>query len=229
MIQEQVLETTGHEDWPMIRCLGGVGMVCALLIVLTWQITLPIIEAKKAIYLEGAVYRALPGAVQAQTFAVDANQQIAPLSEISEPVARFHAGYNADGKLIGIALEAEGQGFQDVIRILYGYDPVKQIVIGFQVLESRETPGLGDKIEKDPIFLENFTALDVTLSEGEGAAPIHPIVMVAKGSKTEAWQIDAISGATITSRAVADILREHTTQWLPLIHSSRNLFQEPTP
>ena len=45
-------------------------------------------------------------------------------------------------------------GYQDVIRILlYGYSPEHQAIVGMRVLESRETPGLGDKIEKDPAFL----------------------------------------------------------------------------
>jgi Na+-translocating ferredoxin:NAD+ oxidoreductase subunit G len=47
---------------------------------------------------------------------------------------------------------------------LYGYNPSTQTVVGFYVLESKETPGLGDKIEKDENFLANFRELSVALS-----------------------------------------------------------------
>ncbi len=75
-----------------------------------------------------------------------------------------YAGYDENDKLVGVAVEASGQGFADILRILYGYDPDKQKIVGFYVLESKETPGLGDKIEKDLNFLANFKALDVSLS-----------------------------------------------------------------
>jgi electron transport complex protein RnfG len=39
--------------------------------------------------------------------------------------------------------------------LLFGYDPEQQKIVGFYVLESKETPGIGDKIEKDP-FLSNM-------------------------------------------------------------------------
>ncbi len=62
----------------------------------------------------------------------------------------------SEGRLVGVAMEAEGKGFQDTIRLIYGYSPDKQQVIGMEVLESKETPGLGDKIIKDEEFLDEF-------------------------------------------------------------------------
>ena len=47
-----------------------------------------------------------------------------------------YAGYDARNRLVGVALEAAGQGFQDTIRFIYGYSPEKQAVVGFVVLES---------------------------------------------------------------------------------------------
>jgi electron transport complex protein RnfG len=82
------------------------------------------------------------------------------------------------------------------------------------VLDSRETPGLGDKIEKDPAFLANFERLDVSLSK-DGTALAHPIVAVKHGKKTSPWQIDAITGATVSSFAIGDILRDSAGKWVP--------------
>ena len=47
----------------------------------------------------------------------------------------------------GSPIEAQGMGYQDVIRVLYGYSFADEAIIGIQVLESQETPGLGDRIE----------------------------------------------------------------------------------
>ena len=44
-------------------------------------------------------------------------------------------------------------GYQDVIRVLYGYSFAEEAVVGIRVLESKETPGLGTRIETDPDFL----------------------------------------------------------------------------
>ena len=76
-----------------------------------------------------------------------------------------------------------------------------------QVLESRETPGLGDKIIKDLDFLDNFTALEV---EPE-------ILAVASGTRTKANEVDSISGATISSKAVIKIINKGNQKWKKLI------------
>ena len=193
----------------------------------TYQATLPVIEHKKAEYLRQAVYQVLPGAVASVPFGIDDQEHIFPLAGDEEAANKVYAGYDTSGKLIGIALEARGQGFQDVIRLLYGYAPDRQAVIGMRVLESRETPGLGDKIEKDPKFQANFEALAVDLNPDDTV--IHPIEMVKAGAKTEPWQIDAISGATISSKAVSAMLRENTARWIPVLARNRLIFEEHRP
>jgi len=81
-------------------------------------------------------------------------------------------------------------------------------------LESKETPGLGDKIDKDPLFLKNFEALDVKLSSPK-LNIINDIEVVKRGSKQHPWQIDAITGATISSKAIGKILQESNKSNLP--------------
>ena len=65
----------------------------------------------------------------------------------------LYAGYDADGNLAGVALEAAAQGYQDVIRVLYSYDPSCECIRGMEGLKMAETPGIGDNIAKDPFFL----------------------------------------------------------------------------
>jgi electron transport complex protein RnfG len=114
-------------------------------------------------------------------------------------------------------MEAQGQGFQDTIRLIYGYSTEKQQVIGMEVLESKETPGLGDKIIKDDDFLANFRALDASLTD-DGSALENPIEAVKAGKKEHPWQIDGITGATISSKAIGDILRSSTEYMLPILY-----------
>jgi electron transport complex protein RnfG len=101
-------------------------------------------------------------------------------------------------------MPAAGPGFQDTIAILYGFKPGDKLVVGMEVLESRETPGLGDKIYKDAEWVAGFSALSV---EPE-------IFAVKKGTKSSANEIDAITGATISSKAVVRIINETHTAWL---------------
>ena len=105
---------------------------------------------------------------------------------------------------------------QDIIKVLYGYDPDRQQIVGMKVLESKETPGLGDKIELDPVFRSNFLNLDVELDEAkQGLA--NEIVTVKSGSKTNAWEVDGITGATISSKAIGRILNESAGKRLPVV------------
>ncbi|PIE88968.1 MAG: electron transporter RnfG [Acidobacteria bacterium] len=207
-------QTPQFSNFKMIRALGGVGILCGLLIVFTYQQTLPIIKKKKAIALENAIYKVLSGSTSRVTFQVMDNGDLKKIDGEGEGAKRVFAGLNDQGELVGFAIEAHGNGFQDVIKILYGYDPAKQAIVGFHVLESKETPGLGDKIEKNEPFLANFKALDVSLASS-GKELQNPIELVKSGKKTNPWQIDAITGATISSKAVSQILGKSAADWVP--------------
>jgi electron transport complex protein RnfG len=78
---------------------------------------------------------------------------------------------------------------------------------------------LGDKIEKDGRFTENVSTLDVRLDD-ERRVPLHDIELVKRGEKTDGWQVEAITGATISSRAVANILRESVRDVLPALQAN---------
>lgn len=210
-------------SWPMYRALVGVGVVCGLLIVSVFVVTLPIIARNEAAALQAAVFEVLPGAVTRQSFVLTSDGVLRPAVEGDDPRQMVHAGYDSAGELAGLAIQGEGMGYQDVIRILYGYAPERQAIIGMQVLASKETPGLGDAIEKDPVFLKNFTALDVSLA-ADGTSLAHPVEAVKRGAKTAAWQVDGITGATISSVAIAKILREGSAYWVPLLYPRRAEF-----
>jgi len=209
------------DSFKMLRAMVGIGALCGLLIVFTYEGTLPRIERLRAEALQEAIFRVIPGITEMRSFSYQNNAFI-PASESDENV--IYAGYDEQGIFKGVAIVASGQGYADIIRIIYGYNPENQEVIGFYVLESKETPGLGDKIDKDPTFLENFTALDVSLNVG-GDAIKNKVKTVKRGTKTNAWEVDGITGATISSRAIGDIIATSTEQWIPIIYENRTVFK----
>jgi electron transport complex protein RnfG len=204
----------------MLRTMVGIGILCALMIVLTFEATLPVIEVNKAEALEKAIFNVLPGIVKKQAFQLDQNENFIVASDDGGEQQLIYAGYDQDDRLVGVAVEASGLGFQDILRILYGYDPREQTIVGFFVLESKETPGLGDKIEKDPNFLANFEALDVTLTEDLSTLE-NKVIPVKNGTKENAWEVDCITGATISSRAIGNIMGSSAETWVPIIFRNR--------
>ena len=129
---------------------------------------------------------------------------------------RIFATYDVKGQLLGFAIQAQGMGYQDLIELIYAYDQDHEAITGMQVLTSRETPGLGDKIRNDVSFLKNFQRLDVALTD-DSKTLVHPLEVVKTKNKRNAWQIDAITGATISSQAIGKILSHSVAFWIPLI------------
>lgn len=200
----------------MYRALVGVAIVCAALLVLVHRWTLPAIARLRAEALRDAVVRVLPGAASSVAYRVGATGRFERVEGAAPEGHLVYAGYDAQGRWVGVAVPASGMGYQDAISLLWGYVPARRSIVGIAVLDSRETPGLGDRIETDAAFLRNFERLDVALSD-DGSALEHPIESVPHGQKTHPWQVDAISGATVSSRAVATILRESSASWVPRV------------
>jgi electron transport complex protein RnfG len=197
----------------MIATLGLVATLSGVLVVSVYEGTAERIEANKQALIERALFQVVPaGAVSKRQLVVTGDG----LAEWQPGMAGtpFYAAYSADGTLIGLAAEGAAQGYADVIRVLWGYDPSCQCITGNYVLKSAETPGLGDKIFKDEKFLANFKALDATLNR-DGSGLANPIVTVKHGTKRHPWQIDAISGATVSSNAIGKALNEAASTLLP--------------
>lgn len=102
-----------------------------------------------------------------------------------------------DGKLLGYAFLAEGNGYQGTIKIMAGINPDFEILVGIEILESQETPGLGLEITNDK-FKAQFRGLKTSPE----------ITYVKDIPPTKPNEIQAITGATISSRAVVSILNE---------------------
>jgi electron transport complex protein RnfG len=200
----------------MIRTLGIVATICGILIVSAYQGTLEAVNENKRIALERAVFKVIPGAARVDEFhATPAGLQPAT-GPAPEGGVKFYAAYDQAGTMKGIAAEAAGKGYADLVRVLYAYDPARQAITGIGVVSHRETPGIGDKIITDQAFLKNFEALDVRLA-ADLKQLAHAVKTVKHGAKRNAWEIDAISGATVTSKAVGRGINESAQKLLPLL------------
>ena len=200
----------------MVRTLMAVTALCGGLIVAVWQWTLPAIAANKKVVLERSVRALIPDATQ--IVAYDASGKgVAPAT--GEPAAgalRFYAAYDSSGELDAIVAEGAARGYADVVRVLYGYRPDCECIFGIQVLQMKETPGIGDKIITDRAFLKNFERLDVSLAP-DLKSLFNAVRTVKHGSKQFGWEIDAIAGATITCKAVGRGINDSAQRLLPLL------------
>ena len=89
---------------------------------------------------------------------------------------------------------AGGQGYADKIELIIGLDPSADTISGLFVLQQKETPGLGNKIIF-PHWRNQFIRKKTNT----------PLV-VTKGKSQTPNAIDAVTGATISSRSVTGIV-----------------------
>jgi len=207
---------TQPSSYKLLLALTLTGMLSGLLVVLVYQYTKPLVEQNKREAIAKAIFRVVPGATRQRNFLLS-TQGLVPAEQKGAKGEAVYAGYDDKGQLRGVAIEAAAQGYQDTVRILYGYRPSCRCITGIKVLKMAETPGLGDRIDFDPGFQKNFKALDARLATDRQQLA-HAIVTVKHGSKNQPWQIDAISGATISSKAVGRMLNRRSQAILPLLN-----------
>jgi electron transport complex protein RnfG len=192
--------------------LSVAGAVAGLAIVLVFGWADPRIQAHRARVLREAVREVLDAPDRYKTLYVTAGGLSAtpPPGVDTLAAEKVFLGYDAAGQPIGYAITGSEPGFQDFILLIFGYDAVAGRVLGMKVLESKETPGLGDKIIKDEEFVAGFR---------DAAAPL---VGVKAGRRTgDEHEVDIITGATISSRTVIGIINHRLETLEPLLAAHR--------
>jgi len=91
------------------------------------------------------------------------------------------------GKPNTVAFEASGKGYGGTLDIIVAVNVDQDEIVGVGVTTHRETPGVGARVQSDPKFVTQF----------KGQSIKEPFKV-----KTEGGNIDAISGATVSSRGV---------------------------
>ena len=172
----------------MVLSLGTITIVAAALLAGVYSVTKePIEEANRQKTTE-AIAAVLPEGVE-----IAEGMQVAIPTE-KRTVTVYTA--SKDGQPAGAAVESYSlDGFSGEINIIYGFD-AEGTVTGFEVIQQAETPGLGAKMNdwfrmtegRRSIIGLNSTSNNLTVSKDGG-------------------DVDAITAATITSRAFLDALR----------------------
>lgn len=102
-------------------------------------------------------------------------------TKISVEAMEYYKGFDSEGNIVGYAFIGEGKGYSSKIRIMIGIDTAGGIS-GIKIISQQETPGLGSKI-REPWFQEQFKVKGVD-------------------------KVDTITGATITSKAVKNTVKD---------------------
>jgi len=167
----------------MISVLTIIGFISGAVLVLVYTYANPIIAKNRKKEMEKAIFRIFPEGktYDKRTFGKDTVFNVK----------------DKKGSLLGYAFLAKGNGYQGAIEIMAGIKSDLKTLAGIEILESQETPGLGQEIASDK-FGSQFKGLEV--------AP--EIIYVKNVEPSKPNEIQAITGATISSRAVVTILNE---------------------
>ena len=165
--------------------LGIICLTATLVLAVTYQVTKPKIDAQLKAEEQSALKRIVPEAGSFKEKTIG-------------DIDYFEAWKGSE--LAGYCLKVTGTGYNGFMRIVVGIGPDGPIK-GVAILEHQETPGLGARVneikpgEESPWFLRQFIGKDARTIEVKR-------------------NIDAITGATISSRAVTESINKAVTEFL---------------
>jgi Na+-translocating ferredoxin:NAD+ oxidoreductase subunit G len=184
----------------MVSTLFLVTAISAVTLGFVYNATKGPIEEAKQQKLKESINIVVPGADQAEV-----SDEIAVASIDGGDDLMFYQ-VTKDGELIGTAIKTwTNNGFSGYMAVMVGLNP-DGVIIDSNVLEHKETPGLGDKTCKSvSSWNEQFMGID-------------PAATNLKVKK-DGGDIDAITAATITSRAYCDAIQRACDTYMNWINS----------
>jgi electron transport complex protein RnfG len=195
-----VAEMTDRSIWKSGVTLAVVAAFCTSLVALTWQLTADRIEANKKDWLERSLQPALAGLFFDGS--VTESMITIPLPHGlpgSEAVIIYRV-YANEEPVAALFVVSARDGYAGPIRLLIGI-AMDGTVTGVRVLEHRETPGLGDRIET--------TKSDWVLQfDGHSLRNPEAGKWAIKG---DGGQFDQLTGASVTPRSIIKAIKETLT------------------
>ncbi len=171
----------------MVAVLTAVGLFSGSFLAIVGQMTKERILLNKRHAIEQAALRVVPGA-----------HSIAMVHESAE--LTIFAEKDEQGALVGYALQASGTGFQDKIALCVGVNPEFTQILALTIIDQKETPGLGAKIQDNNSFLRFWHNRDCSRPLALRKPPVADIAALAPN------EVNTITGATISSTAVVNIV-----------------------
>ena len=117
-----------------------------------------------------------------------------------ENIAPLYVWYDSENKIQKVVLPIRGYGLWGT---LYGYlslDSDLNTIKGIEYYDHKETPGLGGEVD-NPSWKSDWNGKKVYSDEG------NVMLYVTKGPSTNDYEIDGISGATLTSNGVTNMIK----------------------
>ncbi len=110
-----------------------------------------------------------------------------------------------------------GNGLWDVISGYVSVEADGNTLAGATFDHKGETAGLGAKIKDDPAFAAQFAGKHL-FKDGQFTS----VAVLKKGKTSEGDKVDAITGATMTSNGVSDMIKNSLEGYLPFLQSLQN-------
>ncbi len=183
--------------WKSGVTLAVIAAVCTAMVALTWQLTADRIEKNKTEWLERSLQPALAGLF----FDSGVTESMLVIPQPHElpgkDAAIVYRVYAADKPVAALFVVTARDGYAGPIRLLIGIE-MDGTVTGVRVLEHRETPGLGDRIEtgKSDWVLQ---------FDGRSLLAPEPARWAIKG---DGGDFDQLTGASVTPRAIIKAIRQ---------------------
>jgi electron transport complex protein RnfG len=189
-MSEQTIIKTG-------TTLAVIAAICTTLVAATYQLTKERIVANEKAMLEQALQPALAGVFYDGGVSESRLVMLPPHDLPGSDAALIYRVYAQDKPVAALFAVTARDGFSGVIRILVGVE-FDGTITGVRILQHRETPGLGDKIEStrsDWIF--QFDGRSMGNPEVTGWA-----------IRNDGGEFDQLTGASVTPRAVIRAIRD---------------------
>ena len=186
--------------WKSGVTLAVIAAICTSLVAITWQLTAERIEANKKEWLERSLQPALAG-LFFDSSVTESMLMIPPPHELpGSGTAIIYRVYAGEKPVAALFVVSARDGYAGPIRLLIGI-AMDGTVTGVRVLEHRETPGLGDRIET--------TKSDWVLQfDGHSLLDPPPPRWALKG---DGGDFDQLTGASVTPRAIVNAIKQTLT------------------
>ncbi len=196
--------TTDTPIWKSGVILALIAAVCTALVAITWTMTRERIAENQTAWLERSMQPALAG-VFFDSAVTESLLTVQPPHDLpGNQAALIYRVYAADEPVAALFAVTARDGYSGPIRLLIGI-AMDGTVTGVRVVEHRETPGLGDKIE--------ITKSDWVL-QFDGHSLGNP-ELSGWAIKGDGGQFDQLTGASITPRAIINAITQ-TLQYFEL-------------
>ena len=177
--------------------LAVIAAICTALIALTFALTKDRIVANEKAWLERNLQPALAGLFFDSGITDSILTIVAPHKLPGTDDALIYRVYAGDAPVAALFVVSARDGYSGPIRLLVGID-VEGTITAVQVLEHRETPGLGDRVEAGKSdWIRQFDGRSLINPAPDGWA-----------IKRDGGEFDQLTGATVTPRAIVNAVRE---------------------